>query len=272
MHVKKAVKLLSIFCTFVIISIFAYKIVARDAMLRVLNNTKVGQNVLVFLKDYNIYSHEKKVKILRPEYVLALYQMMKDIHDVLDFLKIPYWIDGGTLLGAVRHGGIIPWDDDLDIQIAHENLSLYTQKAVPLLKKLGYGVNSDHKILTSDTMFKVLPFENPPSCDVFFAKKIKGRLDIGWPHAIRIEDHLPLKKYQFGALNVWGCAHPRSYLNDLYGTNWNKQAWRGYDHYSKNPGENSSMVPFVIDDQLSKPAEPFGPLIDNLEKIRNSEC
>lgn len=56
-------------------------------------------------------------------------EILKAIDVVCRRNNIPYWLDSGTLLGAVRHGGFIPWDDDVDICMPKAEIPRFVQVA-----------------------------------------------------------------------------------------------------------------------------------------------
>lgn len=86
-----------------------------------------------------LISTNANLKKADPNDILAMYQMMKDVHEVFALKNMRYWAAGGTLLGAVRHKGIIPWDNDLDIFIFQEDEKLLLS-LMPIFKQLGYAL------------------------------------------------------------------------------------------------------------------------------------
>ena len=83
-------------------------------------------------------------KIPRKKQKEIMLELLKYFDDLCRKNSIKYSLIGGTLIGAIRDKGFIPWDDDIDIILEKENYD----KIIKILKT---NNNSDYKLLTRDT-------------------------------------------------------------------------------------------------------------------------
>ena len=89
----------------------------------------------------------------------AQLEVLEEIRRVCDILNIRFFADWGTLLGAVRHKGFIPWDDDLDIGMLRNDYMRFLELAPPLLSEY----------------FELKSLYNDPGHDNVKARIITGR-------------------------------------------------------------------------------------------------
>lgn len=69
----------------------------------------------------------------------AQLEILSDIAHICEKYNIKWFVDCGTLLGAIRHGGFIPWDDDLDICMLREDYMRFIEVAEEELKNIWKG-------------------------------------------------------------------------------------------------------------------------------------
>ncbi len=184
---------------------------------------------------------------------------MHDADLILCAYGVSYWAESGTLLGAVRNRGIIPWDDDLDICIKNTDEKLFLALA-PAFEKCGYTVAKDplgYKIFHSGSK------NNFPCLDVIVYKK-EGERYVPVPPDLQKwfpKDHITeseirhLKRYIFGSFEITGPADPGRLLVSLFGSDWSQVAYRDNDH-EKGKKFGGTDVKVKLTPEMRKPAEP----------------
>ena len=142
---------------------------------------------------------------------------------------VAYWISCGTLLGAMRHRGFIPWDDDIDVQIDMSDR--------PKLLALRERFREDGFVLVDAGGGYKLAFDTFwrfPYIDLAMVAPDDGRLKLcyplsadgrstfgkalQWPNeCLRLEEIFPLARIPFESFSVWAPGRTLEAATNMYG-------------------------------------------------------
>ena len=226
----------------------------------------IGYGLVVCKRDEGIRYQE--VTDIREIQQMEL-GIMEYIHEVCQKIGVKYFLAYGSLIGAVRHKGFIPWDDDMDICMLRED----------------YEKLQDYLISNPDERYEVMSYKNNLNY-VYPFMKVQDNQTYLLEEDVRIDSNMGIyvdifpvdgyeddsvfkdkmtrliKKRQLSCYTFKGITNTKSLLNSLiryisvivfYFTNTNKYI-RGIDELAKSRKvDDYELVDYLIYKDMHKP-------------------
>lgn len=224
----------------------------------------------------------ESIKISDSTRIKNMYQLMKDVHELFEKNGITYWANGGTLLGCVRHGGMIPWDDDLDIAIDQQDVSK-VQAIESQLEAIGYELIITHWLIIQLKEGSILDnrriFANKyvrwPWIDIFVFKKEGSKYVHATQHTLQrwpgdeftVESINNKRLSSFGSFKIWIPANTEDQLRNFYGKDALTHGfWQGYHGINYDETKVRIVHKWLLQDADKLPAPLTGQLEDRIDK------
>ena len=226
----------------------------------------IGYGLVVCKRDEGIRYQE--VTDIREIQQMEL-GIMEYIHEVCQKIGVKYFLAYGSLIGAVRHKGFIPWDDDMDICMLRED----------------YEKLQDYLIANPDERYEVMSYKNNLNY-VYPFMKVQDNQTYLLEEDVRIDSNMGIyvdifpvdgyeddsvfkdkmtrliKKRQLSCYTFKGITNTKSLLNSLiryisviifYFTNTNKYI-RGIDDLAQSRKvDDYELVDYLIYKDMNKP-------------------
>lgn len=188
-----------------------------------------------------------------------LLRCMLTLHELCVKHEIWYNIAFGTLLGAVRHRGMIPWDDDIDIFVMKNDLPKMEEIFEILTNDFGYKVDKTWKLIR-------VYADKTHFIDLFIIDNVDDKIvrcqidnctqinEAWWKNEYGFSSNLlgTKKMYHYDSLYLYGPENAKELLTHWYGSDFLTTC---KTHYLEN--HNTYVTPETFEcEQMSDPQFP----------------